>query len=108
MPQTCWRRCTCPVSSNPQRTCSPRSPGSIDQMVNRAEAVPFLKWAGGKRELVPEILPRLPAGNRYVEPFVGGGAVFFARTGQASPARPACPAGQTSVLNALWPHVVNN
>lgn len=42
-------------------------------------ASPFLKWAGGKRRLLPAILPRLPARIRtYYEPFVGGGAVFFA------------------------------
>ena len=40
---------------------------------------PFLKWAGGKRTLVPEILPLIPMHfNNYYEPFVGGGAVFFA------------------------------
>jgi len=40
---------------------------------------PLLKWPGGKRELLPHILP-LVAGpaKRYYEPFVGGGAVFFA------------------------------
>lgn len=40
---------------------------------------PFLKWPGGKRWLVPEI-KRLLEGrsfNRYFEPFLGGGAVFF-------------------------------
>ncbi len=40
---------------------------------------PFLKWAGGKRSLLSEILPRLPEQiGRYVEPFMGGAAVFFA------------------------------
>lgn len=44
---------------------------------------PFLKWAGGKTQLLREIECRLPTGLRtgeidtYVEPFVGGGAVFF-------------------------------
>ncbi len=42
---------------------------------------PFLKWAGGKRQLLPEIRARLPkvAYDVYVEPFVGGGAVFIDR-----------------------------
>ncbi len=44
---------------------------------------PFVKWAGGKRQLLPTIEEHLPAGvrdgaiSRYIEPFVGGGAVFF-------------------------------
>lgn len=40
---------------------------------------PILKWAGGKTRLVARILPRLPEQiQTYYEPFVGGGAVFFA------------------------------
>jgi DNA adenine methylase len=40
---------------------------------------PFLKWAGGKRQLLPALLPRAPARFRtYFEPFVGGGALYFA------------------------------
>jgi DNA adenine methylase len=39
---------------------------------------PFVKWAGGKRQLLPAIRAALPpAFARYFEPFVGGGAVFF-------------------------------
>jgi DNA adenine methylase len=39
---------------------------------------PIVKWAGGKTRLLPELLGRLPAGyNRYHEPFLGGGALFF-------------------------------
>ncbi|MYD66260.1 MAG: DNA adenine methylase [Chloroflexi bacterium] len=46
---------------------------------NQVGATPFLKWAGGKRPLVPDIAELMPASfERYWEPFVGGGAVFFA------------------------------
>ena len=38
----------------------------------------FLKWAGGKEQELSYILPLLPTFNAYYEPFVGGGAVFFA------------------------------
>lgn len=39
---------------------------------------PFIKWAGGKGQLLPELTRRLPAHfGRYHEPFVGGGALFF-------------------------------
>jgi len=39
---------------------------------------PFVKWAGGKRQLLPQIKERMPETyNHYYEPFVGGGAVIF-------------------------------
>jgi DNA adenine methylase len=47
-------------------------------MHDRALPAPFLKWAGGKRQLLPRILDLVPARiDTYYEPFVGGGAVFF-------------------------------
>ena len=40
---------------------------------------PYLKWAGGKRQLLGEILERIPhTFENYIEPFLGGGAVLFA------------------------------
>lgn len=48
------------------------------EYLERARANPFLKWAGGKRTIVPEIVKHLPAQfGTYYEPFLGGGAVFF-------------------------------
>lgn len=42
------------------------------------KAAPILKWAGGKRQLLPEITKHVPMKfNRYFEPFFGGGALFF-------------------------------
>lgn len=47
-------------------------------------AKPFLKWAGGKGQLLEDLNKRLPSKilkeekiDRYIEPFVGGGAFFF-------------------------------
>jgi DNA adenine methylase len=43
-----------------------------------AALIPFLKWTGGKRWLISHIGSILPKTfNRYIEPFLGGGAVFF-------------------------------
>jgi len=41
---------------------------------------PYLKWAGGKRQLLPQIkeyLPKKLSDMRYYEPFIGAGALFF-------------------------------
>ena len=43
------------------------------------ECRPLLKWAGGKTQLLGQILPKMPKKyGRYIEPFFGGGALFFA------------------------------
>lgn len=52
-------------------------------ITDKIKAKPFLKWAGGKGQLLGEIERRLPEKlingqiDTYIEPFVGGGAVFF-------------------------------
>ena len=44
----------------------------------RWRASPFLKWAGGKSQLLPVLLQHVPSQySTYIEPFVGGGALFF-------------------------------
>lgn len=46
--------------------------------VDLPAARPFLKWAGGKRQLLPELRRYYPREFRgYLEPFVGSGAVYF-------------------------------
>jgi hypothetical protein len=50
----------------------------IEEISNGKKPTPFVKWVGGKRFLIPEIIKRLPKEfNNYYEPFVGGGAFFF-------------------------------
>ena len=46
--------------------------------MSNSSIAPFVKWAGGKRQLIPRIRERMPEEyNEYYEPFVGGGAVIF-------------------------------
>lgn len=60
-------------------------------------AQPFVKWAGGKRQLLGEIRRRLPETfDSYYEPFVGGGAVFF----DLQPQRAAINDVNASLVNA--------
>ncbi len=47
-------------------------------IIKNKEYQPFVKWVGGKRGLLPQIIPLLPKEfNNYFEPFLGGGALFF-------------------------------
>lgn len=53
----------------------------VVQKIMKKKVKPFLKWAGGKGQLLPEIEKYYPFKNgeitKYAEPFVGGGAVLF-------------------------------
>lgn len=43
------------------------------------DAKPILKWAGGKTQMLDVLLPKIPKKyNKYIEPFFGGGAFFYA------------------------------
>lgn len=58
------------------------SPSSRVSLAPPKEASPFVKWVGGKGRILPQLMPLMPAGvdrMRHVEPFVGGGALFFSR-----------------------------
>lgn len=54
------------------------APGSLEAWVSDSSTSPILKWAGGKRRLLGEISSRMPRSfGSYIEPFFGGGSVFF-------------------------------
>ena len=74
--------------SDPARQNDARQVGSrLDGSRAGEPRRPFIKWAGGKRQLLPELLRHVPAQfGRYFEPFVGGGALFFALRPAAAPA----------------------
>ena len=65
---------------------------------------PFMKYAGGKRKLAPAVLARLPDPREirlYVEPFVGGGAVFLALR-EAGYTGPAVLNDASPIIVAVW------
>jgi DNA adenine methylase len=62
------------------RTTSAGTAPGKSRSEQTAGVKPFLKWAGGKRQLLPEIRKYLPpdiADRTYYEPFAGAGAVLF-------------------------------
>ncbi len=50
----------------------------VQKQADRPRVQPFLKWAGGKTQLLSELVKYVPSQyGTYFEPFVGGGALFF-------------------------------
>lgn len=73
-----------------------------------AKPAPFLRWAGGKRRLLPIIIPSLPPAfdptkNRFFEPFVGGGAVMFEL---GNPAGSLYIPGNKLIINDVNPDLI--
>lgn len=76
---------------------------------------PFLRWAGGKRQLLPELLGELPddfhlSTNRFFEPFIGGGAFMFALAGTPAAdglAPTRRKTGRPIIINDVNPELAN-
>lgn len=75
------------------------------QTVAKVKAKPFLKWAGGKTQLLPTIDSFLPESFRkeknvtYIEPFVGGGAMLFFMLQKY-------PNIKKAIINDINPHLI--
>ncbi len=51
----------------------------MGRKISRVPALPFCRWAGGKRSIIEHLIARVPKDIKtYYEPFLGGGALFFA------------------------------
>ena len=77
--------------------------GSLNKTIKKAK--PFLKWAGGKSQLLPTIDSFLPStfcttnDVTYIEPFVGGGAMLFFMLQKY-------PSIKRAVINDINPHLI--
>jgi DNA adenine methylase len=68
---------------------------------------PFVKWAGGKTQLLNELDPFIPKDfDRYFEPFLGGGAMFFHLTAMNRPFRAYLTDKNRDLINAY--NVIKN
>ncbi len=57
--------------------------GEPQSLLQSRKMKPILKWAGGKTQLLSDLLPKVPSFyGKYIEPFFGGGALFFALSPQ--------------------------
>lgn len=80
-PTSCTlREATVALPSTTETTVTTTAEPTSTEAAVAAAPRPFLKWAGGKGQLLGALLARLPAHpiETYYEPFLGGGAMFFA------------------------------
>ncbi len=73
-----------------------------EQVAEKAVPVqgkPILKWAGGKTQMLGDLLPKVPISyGRYIEPFFGGGAMFFA----LQPEKAVIADSNPELINMYW------
>jgi len=69
-------------------------------LVRHVSAGPFLKWAGGKTQLLAELERHVPRFKRYFEPFFGGGALFFHLSSRGSPITAILSDANAELVNA--------
>src|SRR5687767_9258962 len=78
-------RCAAPAGRRTRRQATARRtrtnhnpPTDRRSLTDNVSVRPLLKWAGGKRQLLPALEQYYPPSfERYLEPFLGSGAVFF-------------------------------
>jgi DNA adenine methylase len=92
-----------PISRSPDHQ-SPNGPVPRRLRLYNRPVRPFLKWAGGKRQLLPRIRPFYPPTfGTYHEPFLGSGAVFFDLVDRgALESRPAILTDENPDLIGTW------
>jgi len=89
------------MSTSVQKLLVKEQSSSNEESPKQGGLKPFVRWAGGKSRLLPRILPHVPSHfENYHEPFLGGGAVFFAV--QARIANRAYLADLNPHLVAAW------
>lgn len=55
-----------------------RRDGTSFKERKQIQAKPIMKWAGGKTQMLGDIMPKIPQKyGKYIEPFIGGGALFL-------------------------------
>lgn len=70
--------CLCLLLTNCTTKCYTLSVMKVFDKTKLKQARPFVKWVGGKTQLIPELVKLMPSyDGTYFEPFLGGGALFF-------------------------------